>query len=288
MGTSPYHMFFTASKTTHSRHRAFFLRTRELNEHHTPNASQSTENAASPENTALLHYKVHINKHLKAVYEVFNYTLNVILLSARREAQQCPTCCAYTGAPRVTAVLLPEEKLLPNAVVITAPPHENNFCFPVTTWAAGPAGYMGLAQGSVLSLIICSEQWRVFISVVLLPTAFSRENYTQESPSELPTIHQRGYSFKAIAWSLFLFLWSGNFTLGKWEREQLPGTSLTLSVPPGAIEHITPPHFGPCHDTVPKISHSGCKQRWPPYTHTPAYCALTNTVLPALTFANRS
>lgn len=119
---------------------------------------QSTEISASPENTLLLHYKVHTNKHLKAVYEVFNYTLNVILLSARREAQQRPTCCAYTGAPRVTAILLPEEKFLPNAVVITALPHENNFCFPVTAWSAGPAGYMGLAQGSPLSPIACSEQ----------------------------------------------------------------------------------------------------------------------------------
>lgn len=84
MGTSLNHMLFIASKITHSRHRVFFLRTRELNEHHTPNASQSTEISASSENTVLLHYKAHINKHLKAVYEVFNYTLNVILLSARR------------------------------------------------------------------------------------------------------------------------------------------------------------------------------------------------------------
>lgn len=162
MGTSPNHMFFTASKITHSRDWVFFPRTRELNEHHTPNASQSTEIPASSESTVHLHYKAHINKHLKAVYEVFNYTLNVILLSARREAQQCPTCCAYTGALRVTAVLLPEEKFLPNAVVITALPHENNFCFPVTTWFAGPAGYMCLAQGSVLPLVVCSEQQRIF------------------------------------------------------------------------------------------------------------------------------
>lgn len=160
MGTSLNHMLLIASKITHSRHRVFFLRTRELNEHHTPNASQSTEISASSENTVLLHYKAHINKHLKAVYEVFNYTLNVILLSARHKAQQCPTCCAYNGAPRVTAVLLPEEKFLRNAVVITALPHENSFCFPVTTWFAGPAGYTGLAQGTVLSLIVCSEQRR--------------------------------------------------------------------------------------------------------------------------------
>lgn len=103
---------------------------------------------------------------------------------------------------------------------------------------------------------------QVIISVVLLPTAFNRENYIPESPSKLPSIHQRGYSFKAIAWSLFLFLWSGNFTLGKWEQEQLPSTTLTLSVLPEAVEHITPPHFGPCHGTVLKISHSGCKQMW--------------------------
>lgn len=130
MGTSTNHMFFTASKITHSRHQVFFLRTRELNEHHTPNASQSTEISASPENTVLLHYKAHINKYLKAVYEVFNYMLNAIFPSARHKAQQCPTCWDYTGAPRVIAILLPEEKFLPNATVITALPRENHSCFP--------------------------------------------------------------------------------------------------------------------------------------------------------------
>lgn len=89
------------------------------------NASQSTEISASSENTVLLHCKVHINKHLKAVYELFNYMLNVVLLSARSKAQQYPTCCAYTGAPGVIAILLPAEKHLPNAVMITALPEEN-------------------------------------------------------------------------------------------------------------------------------------------------------------------
>lgn len=159
-GNIPYHMFFPlpAKQHTPDTKQSFWGQGSWMNiTHHTP---QSTENSASPENTVLLHYKAHINKHLKAVYEVFNYTLNVILLSARRKAQQCPTCCAYTGAPRVTAILLPEEKFLPNAVVITALPHENNFCFSVTAWSAGPAGYIGLAQSSVLFLIVCSEQRR--------------------------------------------------------------------------------------------------------------------------------
>lgn len=49
----------------------------------------------------------------------------MILLSARSKAQQYPTRCAYTGAPGVISTLLPAEKHLPNAIMITALPEEN-------------------------------------------------------------------------------------------------------------------------------------------------------------------
>lgn len=117
------------------------------------NASQSTEISASSKNTVLLCCEVHIYKHLKAVYELFNYTLNVILLSARSKAQQYPTCCAYTGAPWVISILLPAEKCLPNAIMITALlqlPSHYLVCRP--SWLH--------KLNSRLSVMVCSEQRR--------------------------------------------------------------------------------------------------------------------------------
>lgn len=81
---------------------------------------------------------------------------------------------------------------------------------------------------------------QVLINVVLLPTAFKRKNYIWESPSKLPSIHPEKIFLQGHSMKLFLLLSSGNFTLGKWELGQLPGTTLTLSVPPEAAEHITP------------------------------------------------
>lgn len=92
----------------------------------------------------LLRCKAHINKHLKAVYELFNYTLNMVLLSARSKAQQYPTCCAYTGAPGVISILLPAEKSLPNAVMIPAPPDENKLQLPSHYSVRRPSWFHGL------------------------------------------------------------------------------------------------------------------------------------------------
>lgn len=150
-----------------------------------------------------------------------------------------------------------------------------NFGSPVTTWFAGPVGYTGWTQGSILSLIVCSEQLRgVTLSFPTEDRSLAArcshqrrsigkikpERVSQSSPA--PTCENIP---SWIPWSLFLFLWSGNFTLRKWEGEQLPGITLIFSVPPEAAGWITPTHFGPCYGIIPKISHSDWKQRWAPW-----------------------
>lgn len=157
------------------------------------NASPSTEIPASSEMTVLLCCKVHINKHLKAVYELFNYMLNMVLLSARSKAQQYPTCCAtYTGAPGVIAILLPAENHIPNAVMITALPDENKrqlsshyaVCRP--SWLHMLNSRQHSVPGCLLWTLkgypaeLC-HRGQVSRSVMLSPMEINKNNYTWES-----------------------------------------------------------------------------------------------------------
>lgn len=196
-----------------------------------------------------------------------NNTPHAVLTQEHRELY--PSCCQQKSVFRTPSRLQRYQMRI-------------NFSFPVTTWFAGPAGYRGWTQGSVLSPNCplrtakgynslssatedrspagrCSHQWRSMGKMM--------------PEREVPSTHLWEHSFRAVAWSLFLFLWSGNFTLGKWDEEQLPGTTLIFSVPLEAAGWITSTRFGRCYGTVPKISHFDWKRRCAPW------CTYHNSVL---------
>lgn len=113
---------------------------------------------------------------------------------------------------------------------------------------------------------------QVLINVVLLPTAFKRKKLhlresfktPQHSPREdIPSRPQH----EAISVTLVRQLYLGKMRTGTiaWHYTD------PFCASRGCWTHHTP-HFGPYHATVLKISHSGYKQRWPPYTHTRAVC----------------